>query len=149
MDSSPEKQSTPLLEVSARRNEGSSKPKIQNLAVESQYDASKFPKTMDYPTPMNLYKMLKFDALTTMNIWSYGVGHFQNDITATTLLNYMPLFLKAIAPIHHENPGYYLGICILIGQIVDGISTPLVGLFSDRIHTRIGKRMPWYFSNII
>ena len=107
---------------------------------------SENPTTFDYPTPINLYRKLKFDALSTINIWSYGVGHFQNDITATTLLNYMPLFLKNVVPINSENPGYYLGMCILIGQIVDGMVTPLVGAFSDRIHTRIGKRKPWYDS---
>ena len=104
---------------------------------------SENPTTFDYPTPINLYRKLKFDALSTINIWSYGVGHFQNDITATTLLNYMPLFLKNVVPINSDNPGYYLGMCILIGQIVDGMVTPLVGAFSDRIHTRIGKRKPW------
>lgn len=113
------------------------------VPVDGNNDPS-FPKTFDYPTPMNLYKRLKFDALTTWNIWAYGVGHFQNDITATTLLNYMPIFLKSIVPIDSENPGYYVGICILVGQIVDGLVTPLVGAFSDRIHTRIGKRKPWY-----
>ena len=113
----------------------------KNIAIECKKE--NYPNTYDYPAPENLFNKLKFDALTTMNIWSYGVGHFQNDITATTLLNYMPIFLKNIAPIHTSNPGYYLGICILIGQIVDGLITPFVGAFSDRIHTRIGKRKPW------
>ena len=33
---------------------------------------------------------------------------------------------------------------MLIGQITDGFTTPLVGYFSDKTNTRIGKRKPWY-----
>jgi len=126
---------TPLLK------EAQLTPNKKNLGIDCEFEG--IPTTFDYPTPMNLYRKLKFDSLTTINIWSYGVGHFQNDITATTLLNYMPLYLKNVVPIHADNPGYYLGLVILIGQIVDGLVTPLVGAFSDRIHTRIGKRKPW------
>ncbi len=129
---------TPLL------SESQMTPPSRYLALDSKFDSGNFPKTFEYPKN-DIYSKLKFDALSTMNIWSYGVGHFQNDITATTILNYLPIFLKNITPIHSENPGYWLGMCILIGQIVDGIMTPLVGAFSDRIHTSIGKRKPWYF----
>ena len=97
----------------------------------------------EYATPVKLYQKLKFDGLSKFNILAYGIGHFQNDITATTLLNYTPIFLKTIYPINDLNPGYWLGFSLLVGQIVDGIATPLVGAFSDRIHTKIGKRIPW------
>lgn len=33
---------------------------------------------------------------------------------------------------------------MLVGQIVDGFTTPLVGYFSDKYNSRIGKRKPWY-----
>ena len=33
---------------------------------------------------------------------------------------------------------------MLVGQVCDGIATPLVGFYSDKMTTRIGKRMPWY-----
>jgi Na+/melibiose symporter-like transporter len=56
--------------------------------------------------------------------------------------------------------GYYLifvvkmeprlaGIVSLAGQITDGITTPIVGLFSDKIKTRIGSRAPWYILGTI
>lgn len=140
MDSPPEK-SGPLLKKSPSEKDG---PPNKNVSLELQMEATKNKTSFEYPTTIDFYKKLKFDALSNTNIWAYGVGHFQNDITATTLLNYMPLFLKTIYPIDSENPGYYLGLCLLIGQIVDGIMTPLVGAFSDRIHTSIGKRKPWY-----
>ena len=36
------------------------------------------------------------------------------------------------------------GLCLLSGQIADGITTPIVGVLSDKITTSWGKRMPWY-----
>ena len=38
---------------------------------------------------------------------------------------------------------------ILVGQLADGIFTPVVGLFSDKFDTRIGKRKPWYLAGTI
>jgi Na+/melibiose symporter-like transporter len=40
--------------------------------------------------------------------------------------------------------GAQAGGIMLAGQITDGIVTPIVGLFSDKFTTRIGKRKPWY-----
>ena len=37
------------------------------------------------------------------------------------------------------------GLCVLSGQIADGICTPITGLASDKFDTRFGKRTPWYF----
>lgn len=36
-------------------------------------------------------------------------------------------------------------MCLLSGQITDGIMTPIVGVLSDKYTTRWGKRMPWYY----
>jgi GPH family glycoside/pentoside/hexuronide:cation symporter len=41
------------------------------------------------------------------------------------------------------------GLCLLSGQIADGITTPIVGVLSDKIETRWGKRMPWYYIGFI
>ena len=38
---------------------------------------------------------------------------------------------------------------MLAGQIADAIANPLVGFFSDKTNTRIGKRMPWYIAGQI
>ena len=92
---------------------------------------------------------VKFDGLSTCNIWSYAVGHFQNDITSTILLSFMPLFLKEISPIDSTRPGYWVGVCVVIGQVVDSIATPLIGHLSDRTQTKIGKRKPWHIAGSI
>ena len=38
---------------------------------------------------------------------------------------------------------------MLSGQIADGVTTPIVGLASDRFKTRIGSRAPWYILGTI
>lgn len=38
---------------------------------------------------------------------------------------------------------------ILVGQVADGIFTPIVGLYSDKVKTRIGRRKPWYILGTI
>lgn len=38
------------------------------------------------------------------------------------------------------------GLCLLSGQIADGITTPIVGILSDKFESkRFGKRMIWYY----
>ncbi len=41
-------------------------------------------------------------------------------------------------------PGPQAGLVMLAGQVADGLTTPVVGLLSDRIKTPIGSRAPWY-----
>jgi Na+/melibiose symporter-like transporter len=38
-----------------------------------------------------------------------------------------------------------VGLCLLLGQISDAFSTQIIGLYSDKISTRFGKRMPFYY----
>lgn len=38
----------------------------------------------------------------------------------------------------------YAGAVVLVGQIFDGVSTPIVGLGSDACDSPIGRRKPWY-----
>lgn len=36
------------------------------------------------------------------------------------------------------------GFCLSIGQLSDGIATPLIGYYSDKFDSRYGKRMIWF-----
>jgi hypothetical protein len=38
---------------------------------------------------------------------------------------------------------------MLSGQIADGLTTPLVGFYSDKTDTKCGKRQPWYIFGTI
>lgn len=42
---------------------------------------------------------LKLDALTTVHVYAYGVGHFLNDLCAACWFNYLLFYLKSVQPI--------------------------------------------------
>ena len=41
------------------------------------------------------------------------------------------------------------GLCLLSGQIADGITTPIVGYLSDKLELPYGKRNSWYYAGSI
>ncbi len=83
---------------------------------------------------------IKRDALEKKHLAAYAVGHFSNDLCAAGWFFYLSYYLKFVMGLS----GASAGLVILAGQIADGCTTPLVGLFSDRIKTRIGSRAPFY-----
>ena len=85
-----------------------------------------------------------FDALSPHHYYTYGLGHFMNDLGGAIYFNYLLYFLKRVV-LTPSAP-----LAFLVGQIVDGIATPLVGYFSDRTPSgRFGKRKPWYVSGFV
>ncbi|CAD8107300.1 unnamed protein product [Paramecium primaurelia] len=84
------------------------------------------------------YKKYKFDSLTTSQFWAYCMGHMLNDLSAACWFNYLLFYLKRIIQVDF---GSY---AMLSGQVADALATPLVGYYSDRTKTSIGKRIPWY-----
>lgn len=92
---------------------------------------------------------MRLDALSTLNEYAYGVGHFINDLTAACWFNFLLIYLTSINPIDSVNPGFYAGLVMLSGQVADGLATPFVGYFSDRTNSRFGKRKPWYATGFV
>lgn len=73
---------------------------------------------------------------------SYAVGHFLNDLCASMWFTYLLVF-------YHDVLGFkntYAGVLLLVGQIADGICTPLIGYESDRTPGcgNYGKRKTWH-----
>lgn len=88
---------------------------------------------------------VKGDDLNKLNLYSYGIGHVLNDITASCWFNFLPYFLTEIISISNDKAG----IVMLSGQVADALATPLVGLLSDKFETRCGKRTPWYLGGTV
>jgi Na+/melibiose symporter-like transporter len=88
---------------------------------------------------------VKGDDLRKTNIYSYGIGHFMNDLCASCWFFFLSYFLIEIVDIGEYNTGYV----ILAGQVADAIATPLVGIFSDKTNTKLGKRTPWYIGGTV
>uniref|UniRef100_UPI0037E98D57 major facilitator superfamily domain containing 12b n=1 Tax=Semicossyphus pulcher TaxID=241346 RepID=UPI0037E98D57 len=71
----------------------------------------------------------------------YAVGHFLNDLCASMWFTYLLVYLHNVLGFKST----YAGVLLLIGQIADGICTPLVGYESDQTLTGVcGKRKSWH-----
>ncbi|XP_067004421.2 major facilitator superfamily domain-containing protein 12 [Anabrus simplex] len=69
---------------------------------------------------------------------SYGVGHVFNDVCAALWFSYTLLFLQVVLGM----PPVLAGTMLLIGQVVDALATPVVGVLADRI----GRRKSWHLA---
>jgi Na+/melibiose symporter-like transporter len=85
------------------------------------------------------------DSLGRLGTAAYAVGHINNDLCASMWFVYLTYYLKDVVGLDPNLTGF----CALSGQIADGITTPLVGVFSDNCRTAVGKRMPWYYFGFI
>ncbi|XP_049443452.1 major facilitator superfamily domain-containing protein 12 [Epinephelus fuscoguttatus] len=70
----------------------------------------------------------------------YAVGHFLNDLCASMWFTYLLVYLHSVLGFQSR----YAGVMLLIGQIADGVCTPLVGYESDRTPCFYGRRKTWH-----
>ncbi|XP_074506796.1 major facilitator superfamily domain-containing protein 12-like [Sebastes fasciatus] len=73
---------------------------------------------------------------------SYAVGHFLNDLCASMWFTYLLVFYHSVLGFGNT----YAGVLLLVGQIADGVCTPLIGYESDRTPGcgNYGKRKTWH-----
>ena len=77
---------------------------------------------------------------------SYGVGHVLNDLCSAMWFSHLLVYFDKVV----ELSATEAGILLLIGQIVDGLATPVVGIESDSTSiTNYGKRKLWHLGGTI
>lgn len=74
--------------------------------------------------------------LSKLNKFCYSIGHIHNDLCASMWFTFLLIFFKEVIGL----PSLRAANLLLIGQVTDGIVTPLVGILSDRV------RIPCYGS---
>ncbi|XP_047532965.1 major facilitator superfamily domain-containing protein 12-like isoform X1 [Vanessa atalanta] len=62
----------------------------------------------------------------------YGLGHMYNDLCAAMWFSYMMLFFQAVL----EMRAVVAGAMLLLGQVVDALATPIVGILADKYSTK-------------
>ncbi|XP_026783785.1 major facilitator superfamily domain-containing protein 12 [Pangasianodon hypophthalmus] len=79
--------------------------------------------------------------------FTYAVGHVLNDLCASMWFTYLLLYYQSVLSFRDSNAG----LLLLVGQIADGIATPLVGYESDRTRGcgSYGKRKSWHLVGTI
>ncbi|CAK1544613.1 unnamed protein product [Leptosia nina] len=79
----------------------------------------------------------------------YGIGHVLNDVCASLWFTYFLVFFHLVLEFTASQAGYLM----LIGQVVDALSTPFVGYQSDHTDNAIsawyGKRKLWHLFGTI
>lgn len=81
------------------------------------------------------------EKLSLITKLGYGMGHVGNDMTCSMLFSYFLLFFHNVLQLSNAGGG----LIIMVGQIVDAISSILVGVVSDKdfdfwIYSHYGKR---------
>ncbi|GMQ78809.1 MAG: MFS transporter [Anaerolineae bacterium] len=69
----------------------------------------------------------------------YGLGDWGTSAATAVRNLYWLFFLVSVVGLRAE----LAGVVILVGRIWDGINDPLVGMISDRVQTRWGRRRPF------
>jgi len=70
----------------------------------------------------------------------YAIGDWGNS-TTTTIVGFF--FLYFLTDVAHLPPAFVSPV-LLIGTIWDAINDPLIGVFADKVHTRWGRRRPFF-----
>ena len=72
----------------------------------------------------------------------YAAGHFLNDLCASMWFTYLLVYFHSVLGFRST----YAGVLLLIGQVADGVCTPLIGYESDKTAgiLKLGKRKSWH-----
>ncbi|KAF5898145.1 major facilitator superfamily domain-containing protein 12, partial [Clarias magur] len=76
--------------------------------------------------------------------FTYAVGHVLNDLCASMWFTYLLLYYQSVLSFRDSTAG----LLLLVGQIADGVATPLIGYESDRTPGcgAYGKRKSWHLT---
>ncbi|MGF1537355.1 MAG: MFS transporter [Elainellaceae cyanobacterium] len=77
-----------------------------------------------------------------LSIWTkltYGAGGIGSSATGSMLVFFFLFFLTDVAGL----PAALAGSVLMLGQVSDAVSDPIIGLLSDRTQSRWGRRYPW------
>jgi GPH family glycoside/pentoside/hexuronide:cation symporter len=77
--------------------------------------------------------------------FAYGAGDIGPAI-ATAIMSFFLLYF--FTDVARMSP-FLVSILLAVGKLWDAINDPIVGMLSDRIHTRWGRRRPWFLFGAI
>ncbi len=70
----------------------------------------------------------------------FGLGDWGPTTAGTAIMFFFAFFLTDVAGL----PPAYASLVLLIGGLWDAINDPIVGVLADRVHTRWGRRRPFF-----
>ena len=94
----------------------------------------------------NMAKVAIGSHLNKATIFSYGIGHVLNDLCASMWFSYLLIFFHKVVIFNNIDAGIFL----LVGQIADGLATPIIGVQSDKTaNVKYGKRKIWHLGGTL
>ena len=70
----------------------------------------------------------------------HGVGHTLNDLAANAWFSYLIIFLTKVARLSNS----HTGLVVMLGQVTDGVCTPITAILNDKTVCRYGRRKIWH-----
>ena len=82
----------------------------------------------------------KENRLPVSQKFCYGVGHILNDLAANAWFSYLIIYLTKVARLSNS----HTGLVAMLGQVTDGICTPITAILNDKTVCRYGRRKIWH-----
>jgi glycoside/pentoside/hexuronide:cation symporter, GPH family len=73
---------------------------------------------------------------------AFGVGSSAEAIAIYAVLTYALLFYNQVKGV----PAHWVGLAISASLVFDGLTEPIVGSWSDRTKSKLGRRHPWMYA---
>jgi glycoside/pentoside/hexuronide:cation symporter, GPH family len=89
---------------------------------------------------MNNPQTLTSDKLSFWTKLVYGMGDWGNTTTSTIFGFFYAFFLNNVAGLEP----LYTAPVLLIGMVWDAVNDPIIGIIVDRVHSRWGRRRPFF-----
>lgn len=83
--------------------------------------------------------------ITARARWMYGLGSVAYGVKDNGFSFFLLFYYNQVLGL----PGILAGLAILIAMMFDAISDPLVGVWSDNTHSRLGRRHPFMYGSAI
>ena len=75
---------------------------------------------------------------------SYSMGEVGVSLAPTVIVSWLIYYYtKATTTSFLPNPYLTIAFIGVFGRLIDAVADPLVGYYSDKVHTRMGRRIPW------
>lgn len=116
-----------VIQSTRSRNYGSIEPTAGETSNTTTPSSSISVPNSGSSTPEQMRSSLSF-----LQKFGFGLGHVYNDLCAGVWFSYTLLFMQAVLGL----PATEAGTLVMLGQVSDAISTPIVGLLADRYGTK-------------
>ncbi len=84
-------------------------------------------------------------ALTAQRKFLYGLGSTAEAVSITATSSFLLLFYNQVRGL----PAAHVGTALAAGLFVNAIFDPLIGSWSDRTRSRLGRRHPFMFASVL